>query len=85
MNAHCYANFRKKFTSFVSRDIEKIRDGIAEQVSHFLNLVMGFFICLVMSLIFGWKLTLVMVSYIPIIVITNAIVGKVSAFEQFND
>lgn len=60
------------------RDIEKIRDGIAEKVSHFLFLIMGFLICVVMSFIYGWKLSLVVIAYVPIVVITNTVIGKVS-------
>lgn len=57
--------------------MEKIRDGIAEKVSHFLFLIMGFIIYVIMSFIYGWKLSLVVVGYIPIVIITNIIVGKV--------
>lgn len=61
------------------RDIEKIRDGIAEKVSHFLLSALCFSICVVVSFVFGWKLSLAVISYIPIVVITNAIIGKVSS------
>lgn len=60
------------------RDIEKIRDGIAEKVSHFLSLIIGFVICLIMSFVYGWKLSLVIVSYVPIVMITSALIAKVS-------
>lgn len=59
------------------RDIEKIRDGIAEKVSHFLFLIMGFVICVVISFLYGWKLSLVVISYVPIVMITNTVIGKV--------
>ncbi|XP_031626047.1 multidrug resistance protein homolog 65 [Contarinia nasturtii] len=60
----------------ITEDIEKIRDGIAEKVSHFLFLVIGFMICVVMSFIYGWKLSLVVISYVPIVILTNYIIGK---------
>lgn len=66
------------------RDIEKIRDGIAEKVSHFLFLIIGFLICVVMSFVYGWKLSLVVISYVPIVMITNTIIGKVSKIVFFN-
>lgn len=59
------------------RDVEKIREGIAEKVSHFLFLIIGFVICVVISFIYGWKLSLVVVVYLPILVITSAVIGKV--------
>lgn len=58
-------------------DVEKIREGIAEKVSHFLFLIIGFVICIVISFIYGWKLSLVVVVYLPIVVITNAVIGRV--------
>lgn len=64
------------------RDIEKIRDGIAEKVSHFLYLVMGFVICVVISFVYGWKLSLVVISYVPIVMITNTVIGKVNIYSS---
>lgn len=61
----------------VCRDIDKIREGIAEKVSHFLWLIMGFIICVSLSFYYGWELTLVVISYVPIVMVTNAIIGKV--------
>lgn len=47
-------------------------------------MVMGFLICVTISFYSGWKLSLVVVSYIPIVVITNAIIGKVSSHYSWN-
>lgn len=66
--------------SDICRDIEKIRDGIAEKVSHFLVLIMGFVICVIMSFIYGWKLSLIVIPYVPIVLITNMIIAKVSYY-----
>lgn len=66
------------------RDIEKIRDGISEKVSHFLFMIMGFVMCVIMSFIYGWKLALVVISYVPIIMITNTVIGKVSSISSIN-
>lgn len=60
------------------RDIEKIKTGLAEDVSHFLNLMFSFVICVVISFIYGWKLTLIVISYLPLVFATNIIIGKVS-------
>lgn len=57
--------------------MEKIYDGIAERVSHFLTLLISFVACIGLSLFSGWKLTLIIVGYMPIIIIVNAIVSKV--------
>lgn len=58
-------------------DIEKIRTGIGEQASHFMTLMVGFVICVALSFSYGWKLTLVVIGYVPIIIITNMIIYKV--------
>lgn len=59
-------------------DIEKIKTGIAEQVSHFLNLLFSFVICVVMSFVYGWELTLIVISYIPVLCIMNIVIAKAS-------
>lgn len=66
------------FEFFFVRDAEKIRDGIAEKVSHFLCLMVGFVICVALSFYYGWKLTLVVIGYVPILLVTNMIVSRVS-------
>lgn len=61
------------------RDIEKIRTGIGEQVSHFFALMVGFVVCVTISFVYGWKLSLVVIGYVPIVVITNMIISRVSS------
>lgn len=63
------------------RDMEKVRDGIGEKVSHFLNLMSGFLIMLIVSFIYGWKLALIMLTLIPLITICSGIFGTVSHFD----
>lgn len=69
---------------FICSDIEKMKTGIAEQVSHFLNLTLGFVICVILSFIYGWELTLIVISYIPILCIMNIIIAKVCAQNNGN-
>lgn len=59
------------------RDIENIKNGIGEQASHFLNTVLGSIVCIVVSFIYGWKLTLVVISYLPIVCLMNFFITKV--------
>lgn len=63
---------------FSFRDIERIRDGISEKVSFFLLQLMSVFVSLTVAFYYGWKLTLVVISYVPIALITNSIIEKVS-------
>lgn len=73
---------------FDCSDIEKMRDGIGEKVSHFLSLIIGFVIYMAMAFIYGWKLTLTIVAYVPIAIISTTLIGKVSSentyFEKVN-
>ncbi|XP_055326893.1 multidrug resistance protein homolog 65-like [Sitodiplosis mosellana] len=73
---------KSNFTVRLADDIEKIKTGIAEQVSHFLNLISSFVICVIMSFIYGWKLTLIVISYIPILCIMNIVIVKVQAMSS---
>lgn len=71
---------------FHFRDIEKIKSGLAEDVSHFLYLVFSFVISVTISFVYGWQLTLLVISYLPIVFIANVLIGKVSvrAIEPIN-
>lgn len=60
------------------RDMEKIRTGLGEDVSHFLTLVFSFVISVIIAFIYGWQLTLIVISYLPIVFVTNIFVGRVS-------
>lgn len=53
--------------------------GLAEDVSHFLALLFSFVICVAIAFIYGWQLTLIVISYLPIVFATNIFIGKVSA------
>lgn len=64
-------------TVFRLSDVEKIRDGISEKVGHFIYLVIGFLITVAISFAYGWKLTLAVSVYIPIVIVLNIVVAKV--------
>lgn len=67
----------RTISHFVCRDVEKIRAGIAEQASHFLFMVFGFVVFIVIAFVYGWKLSLMVCAYLPILIITSVIIGKV--------
>ncbi|CAB3251562.1 unnamed protein product [Arctia plantaginis] len=72
-------NTTMNFATKVSDDIEKYREGIAEKVPIFIYLVMSFVTAIIISIFYGWKLTLVILSCTPIIIATTAVVAKVQA------
>lgn len=63
--------------------MEKIREGIAEKVSHFLFMMGGAIICCILAFVYGWKLSLIVVSIVPIVIIMNIVFGKVNHGNQF--
>lgn len=62
--------------------MEKIRNGIAENIGHFIQLLGDIIISLIISFAYGWKLTLSICIYIPITIVINIIVSKVGIFEN---
>lgn len=64
---------------FVCRDLDKMKDGMGEKVCIFIYLVSSFSASIIISFIYGWKLTLVVMSCAPIIVIATAVVAKVQS------
>uniref|UniRef100_W8BN80 Multidrug resistance protein-65 n=1 Tax=Ceratitis capitata TaxID=7213 RepID=W8BN80_CERCA len=67
---------KQNFTQQIIDDVEKVRDGISEKVAHFLYLIFGFIITICISFAYGWKLTLAVSVYIPIVILLNYFVGK---------
>lgn len=59
-------------------DIDKIRDGISEKLGIFASLVMGFIICVAISISYGWKLSLVVLACVPVLMFCNHFVLKAS-------
>lgn len=68
-------HWSKSFTNF--RDIEKIKNGISEKASHFLNTLLTAIVCIVVSIGYGWQLTLIVISYLPIVCLMNFFIAKV--------
>ena len=58
-------------------DLDKLKEGIGEKLSIFTYLVMSFVISVIFSFFYGWKLTLVILSCAPIIILATAFVAKV--------
>jgi len=54
-----------------------MQGGIGEKMSIFVYLITTFVAAIIMSFLNGWKLTLVVVSCAPIIIVAQSIVAKV--------
>jgi len=56
-----------------------MKEGMGEKLSIITYLMTSFFASVIISFVYGWKLTLVMLSCAPVIIITTAIVAKVQS------
>ncbi|XP_015603415.1 multidrug resistance protein homolog 49 isoform X2 [Cephus cinctus] len=72
-------NTSTNFASRITEDLDKMKDGIGEKLGIFTYLMVSFISSIVISFVYGWKLTLVVLSCAPIIVIATAIVAKVQS------
>lgn len=58
-----------KLTSTLNDDLIKMKDGIGDKVADFLSLLARMIGCLIFALITGWKLTLVILSIAPLVIL----------------
>jgi ATP-binding cassette, subfamily B (MDR/TAP), member 1 len=56
-----------------------MKEGIGEKLAMCIYLIMSFVVSVVFSFVYGWKLTLVVLSCAPIIIIATAFVAKMQA------
>lgn len=76
-------NYNTKIKAFIKTifnfsDINKIKDGIGDKFGNGVQYVATFFIAVLISLIKGWKLTLVILSVSPLIFISSALFTQVN-------
>ncbi|XP_055916390.1 multidrug resistance protein homolog 49 [Eupeodes corollae] len=67
------------FSSKMTEDLEKLKEGIAEKVAIFAFLIMTFITSIAASFLYGWKLTLVVITCCPFIIISTALVAKIQS------
>lgn len=56
-----------------------MREGIGEKIGIFTYLTTTFIFSIIISMFYGWKLTLVALSSTPFIIISTAVVARVSS------
>lgn len=67
------------FASKMTEDLDKVKEGIGEKVAIVTFLIMTFVMGIVASFIYGWKLTLVVLTCSPFIMISTAMVAKIQS------
>ncbi|EDV36373.1 uncharacterized protein Dana_GF11993 [Drosophila ananassae] len=64
------------FASKMTEDLDKLKEGIGEKVVILIFLCMTFVIGIVSAFVYGWKLTLVVLSCVPFIIAATSVVAK---------
>ncbi|EDW93628.1 uncharacterized protein Dyak_GE20490 [Drosophila yakuba] len=76
----------QNFAVRITDNMEKIRSGIAENLGHYVEIMCDVTISVVLSFVYGWKLALAIVFYIPLTLFVNSAVahyqGKLTGQEQ---
>ncbi|XP_050450090.1 multidrug resistance protein homolog 49 isoform X4 [Cataglyphis hispanica] len=72
-------NTSTNFASRITEDLDKMKEGIGEKLGIFTYLTTSFVSSIIISFVYGWKLTLVVLSCAPIIIIATAVVAKVQS------
>lgn len=72
-------NTSTNFASRITEDLDKMKEGIGEKLGIFTYLTTSFISSIIISFVYGWKLTLVVLSCAPIIIIATAVVAKVQS------
>ncbi|XP_036342463.1 multidrug resistance protein homolog 49-like, partial [Rhagoletis pomonella] len=71
------------FANKMTEDLDKMKEGIGEKVAIFVFLIMTFVTGIIFSFVYGWLLTLVVLTCCPFIIISTAYVAKIqSTFTQ---
>lgn len=65
-------------------NLDKIQEGAGEKLGIFIFLVTTFVSRVIVSMFYGWELTLVMTIICPIFIIMTIVVTKVSTELQYN-
>lgn len=68
-----------------SRDVNKIQMGIADKMGIFFQWMSSFIVGVIIGFVYGWKLTLVILAFGPLIMIAALIQDKVikGAYDHF--
>ncbi|KAI8127489.1 Multidrug resistance protein like protein 49 [Lucilia cuprina] len=67
------------FASKMTEDLDKMKEGLNEKIAIFVFLIMTFVLAIIAAFFYGWKLTLVVISCCPFIIISTAMVAKIQS------
>ncbi|TMW46661.1 hypothetical protein DOY81_008256 [Sarcophaga bullata] len=67
------------FASKMTEDLDKMKEGLNEKIVIFVFLIMTFVLAIIASFLYGWELTLVVLTCCPFIIISTAMVAKIQS------
>ena len=77
----CWSGDEKRHLLFlIFRDVNKIQDGIGDKVGNFIQWMSCCLVGFIIGFCYGWKLTLVIMAFGPLIAISAGFMTKVSTY-----
>ncbi|CAD5205765.1 unnamed protein product [Bursaphelenchus okinawaensis] len=66
-------------TTRLNDDLERVREGIGDKASLFIQMISAFFAGFIVGFIYNWQMALVMCAFTPLLAFTNSWMGKFTA------
>uniref|UniRef100_A0AC34QR34 Uncharacterized protein n=1 Tax=Panagrolaimus sp. JU765 TaxID=591449 RepID=A0AC34QR34_9BILA len=66
-------------TSRLTDDLERVREGLGDKLSLFIQMLSAFFAGFVVGFIYNWQMSLVMLCFTPLLAWTNAWMARITA------
>ncbi|KAE9553369.1 hypothetical protein FO519_003432 [Halicephalobus sp. NKZ332] len=66
-------------TSRLTDDLERVREGLGDKLSLFIQMISAFLAGFIVGFIYNWQMSLVMLCFTPLLAFTNAWMGKMMA------
>ncbi|CAG0912520.1 unnamed protein product [Notodromas monacha] len=67
------------FASRITEDLNKLQEGIGEKVGMFVYFMTVFVASLISAFVYGWELSLVILSVMPVLMIASGVMAKVQS------
>jgi ATP-binding cassette subfamily B (MDR/TAP) protein 1 len=68
------------FASRMTDDLNKLQEGIGEKIGMLFFFLGSFTVSVIVAFVYGWELTLVLMSMIPLMIISNGMLAKAGVY-----
>uniref|UniRef100_A0A7E4VKT7 p-glycoprotein n=1 Tax=Panagrellus redivivus TaxID=6233 RepID=A0A7E4VKT7_PANRE len=66
-------------TARLTDDLERVREGLGDKLSLFIQMISGFIAGFVIGFVYNWQMALVMLIFTPFLALTNAWMAKITS------